>query len=283
MKRGKSKKQTPAEPSFSQKYLIPSSQNVLIMAFYIRFALTVYGELQDKYFGIKYSDIDYSVYTDAAKYLLKGGTPYDRHTYRYTPLLAYLMVPNILYYHAIGKIAFCLCDLWTASILRKILKKTTELEAGKIEGLVALWALNPLIFNVSTRGNADTMVALMVVGVLSLLLDRSVWRSGMLFGFVVHFKIYPIIYALPIYFWIDMKRGSFFTKRRVKFTLISACTFFAIVGFFYLQFGWKFLYETYLYHFIRKDNRHNFSVYFYYFYLNYENVTFIQSAMAFVP
>jgi len=111
MKRGKSKKQTPAEPSFSQKYLIPSSQNVLIMAFYIRFALTVYGELQDKYFGIKYSDIDYSVYTDAAKYLLKGGTPYDRHTYRYTPLLAYLMVPNILYYHVIGKIAFCLCDL----------------------------------------------------------------------------------------------------------------------------------------------------------------------------
>jgi phosphatidylinositol glycan class M len=144
------------------------------------------------------------------------------------------MVPNILYYHAIGKIAFCLCDIWTASILRKILKKTCELESDKIEGLVALWALNPLIFNVSTRGNADTMVALMVVGVLSLLLDRSIWRSGMLFGFVVHFKIYPIIYALPIYFWIDMKRGSFFTKRRVQFTLISASTFFAIVGFFYL-------------------------------------------------
>ena len=41
---------------------------------------------------MKYSDIDYSVYTDAAGYLANGGSPYDRHTYRYTPLLAYMMV-----------------------------------------------------------------------------------------------------------------------------------------------------------------------------------------------
>jgi len=127
------------------------------------------------------------------------------------------------------------------------------------------------------------MVALMVVGVLSLLINRSTYRAAMLFGFVVHFKIYPIIYALPIYFWIDHNKGSFFTPRRVKFTLVSAATCLGIIGFFYLQFGYKMLFETYLYHFIRKDNRHNFSVYFYYFYLNFDNVSKLQSAMAFVP
>jgi len=63
--------------------------------------------------------------------------------------------------------------------------------------------LNPIIFNVTSRGNADTMVAMMVAGVLLLLLNRSIFLSAVLFGFVVHFKIYPIIYALPIYFWID--------------------------------------------------------------------------------
>lgn len=127
------------------------------------------------------------------------------------------------------------------------------------------------------------MVGIMVVGVLYLLINERYKSAAFLYGFVVHFKIYPIIYALPIYFWIDYGKGSFFTKNRVYFTLISAFTFLGIVGWFYLIYEYKFLYETYLYHFIRKDNRHNFSVYFYYFYLNFENVDLLQSAMAFVP
>ena len=104
-----------------------------------------------------------------------------------------------------------------------------------------------------------------------------------MFGFVVNFKIYPIIYALPLYFWIDRDEGTFFTKKRVMFTLVSAFTCLGIIGFYYQKFGWEFLFETYLYHFVRKDNRHNFSLYFYYFYLNFENVTKLQSAMVFVP
>jgi len=165
--------------------------------------LTVFGELQDRYYKVKYSDVDYAVYTDAASYLMKGGTPYDRHTYRYTPLLAYMMIPNITMLHSFGKFMFCFSDIWASYILQKILKKTTKFSAEKIDGLVLIWALNPLIVNVSTRGNADTMVGLMVVGVLNMLLDERYKSAAFLYGFVVHFKIYPIIYALPMYFWID--------------------------------------------------------------------------------
>lgn len=64
---------------------------------------------------------------------------------------------------------------------------------------------------------------------------------------------------------IYSKKG-FFTKDRLVFTVVSAGTFIGLTYFFYVIYGYEFLYEAYLYHFIRKDHRHNNSVYFYLIY-----------------
>lgn len=257
----------------------------------LRLGLMLFAEYQDYYYNLKYTDLDYSVYKDAAKYVLNGGTPYDRHTYRYTPLLAYMMIPCELLFENFGKCLFILFDILAGYLIERILETSSpQLDKSTINVLTCTWFFNPVIFNVSTRGNADTIISYLVLLTLYLLLKQKYVLAALAFGTSVHFKIYPIIYAIPIYFYIDHQKSKgifdlkhFFTKNRIIFTLVSASLFIVSIIIFYLIYGWVFLYETYLYHFIRKDNRHNFSVYFYYIYMNFEVVSKIQAALAFIP
>ena len=267
----------PSHPSFLQR------NKIHILAILIKILLIFYGEYHDSHSQVKYTDIDYKVYNDAARYLTMNQSPYLRHTYRYTPLLAQICTLDIYFYNWIGKFLFVLVDCVAAKILEKILDQTSPLEPKYTQILLAIWVFNPLSMAVSTRGNADTIISCLVLFVLWLILNRKHYIGGFFFGLVVHFKIYPILYALPIYFFIDREKGRFFTKNRVMFTLISGGLFLLLLGYFYNKYGWEFLFETYLYHLTRKDNRHNFSVYFYYIYLNFEQVSVVQSVLAFVP
>ncbi|EGF78356.1 hypothetical protein BATDEDRAFT_30547 [Batrachochytrium dendrobatidis JAM81] len=267
-----------------------SLASLIWMGIALRVGLLIYATVQDTHPVIKYTDIDYSVFSDAAAYLVSPvgpNSPFARSTYRYTPLLAYMMIPNIVLHQLFGKILFCICDLVVGAFLFAILRIL-----GRMHGIdtmpprraclyAALWTLNPFVAVISTRGSAESVVAALVLGSLWGILSGRMRTGAVLFGIAVHFKIYPIIYAVPFWFGVDWAstitlktsksrtkfKMCFWSWRRVEFALISGSTFIALTYVMYILHGDEFINEAYLYHIIRKDHRHNFSLYFYEMYL----------------
>ncbi|KAI8372826.1 PIG-M-domain-containing protein [Radiomyces spectabilis] len=182
-------------------------RSLCVAAFVLRVVLLIYGEWQDAHFTVKYTDIDYIVFTDAARYITQGLSPYERATYRYTPLLAIMLTPNIYLFRAFGKCVFALADLAVGYLIHRILLQR-GLPTKKALWLDALWLLNPMVANISTRGNAESLLGVMVLGTLYLVMLRRFYPACFLFGLAVHFKIYPVIYAIPILFLMDEHYGD---------------------------------------------------------------------------
>lgn len=135
---------------------------------------------------VKYTDIDYLVFSEAADFVIAGGSPYSRSTYRYTPLLAWFMIPNSLIHSSFGKWIFIFSDLLIAISLRRILiKLLSKIPQGSLRSwthwdyeilcnfLVGIWLFNPIAMNVSSRGNAEALISLMVVLSLDLLFSQQ--------------------------------------------------------------------------------------------------------------
>jgi phosphatidylinositol glycan class M len=63
-----------------------------------------------------------------------------------------------------------------------------------------LWLYNPLPLIVSSRGSSDSLETFLVLLVFYCLTKRSNFLAGVIFGIAVHVKMYPMIYAIGIFF-----------------------------------------------------------------------------------
>ena len=287
-----------------------------ITSLIIRYAIIIITEYLYYNYGVLYTDIDYHVFSDGAKHVSKLESPYERETYRYTPLLAALMIPNIKIWYPIGKFLLSTIDVGVGYLIELLLKYQDEdskeektfkdvIKAKKDEeyyGYSSLFYLyNPLTVVICTRGSADCIITFLVLLSLIYLEKKNYCLSALIYGFAVHFKIYPIIYAPSLFLYliykeyvknisqplepiqfcqrlcykimstIKMAFKYLITKVALSFIIISSGVFFLFLGIFYKLIGYKFLFEYLLYHLVRKDHRHNYSIFYYTIYLTYDN------------
>jgi phosphatidylinositol glycan class M len=223
--------------------LLHSPPFVFTSAILLRAALLFYSHFQDTHSPVKYTDIDYFVFTDAARFVSRGRSPYDRETYRYTPLLAWMLLPTTHWFD-FGKVLFALGDVLAGWLLWRVLKGYYRMEEGRAVGFAAVWLLNPMVANISTRGSSEGLLGVMAVGLLLAALRRRIVLAGCILGFAVHFKIYPFIYASSLVLWLDDGDGregktlkdqvlGFITRDRIVLALSSFLTFMGLNLLFY--------------------------------------------------
>jgi len=245
--------------------LISRPLPLFTLATLLRVVLLLYGLWQDANSPVKYTDIDYLVFTDAARFVSRGGSPYDRETYRYTPLLAWMLIPTAWtessrHWFEFGKVVFAAADLIAGWLVVKILQIGGEEQrnaGGKADGekttrragmfserahrFAAIWLLNPMVATISTRGSSEGLLGVLTAGLLYAVLKRRILWAGLILGLGVHFKIYPFIWAPAIIWWMDSenlghgRRPSpgrllsqalgFLSRERIKFALVSFATF----------------------------------------------------------
>ncbi|KAH8682524.1 GPI mannosyltransferase 1 [Xylariales sp. PMI_506] len=279
---------------FSSPFLVFSS------AFLLRAVLLVYGLWQDANSPLKYTDIDYYVFTDAARFTFSSssssssssgtgsssnsiygfgfGSPYTRETYRYTPLLAWMLYPTTLpgtAWFSSGKVLFAAADLAAGWLLVRVLRRHQGMPLPRALAFASIWLLNPMVATISTRGSSEGLLGVLVTALLWAVLERRVVLAGAVLGLAVHFKIYPFIYAPAIAWWMDAERmgrpaaaagaapllARFLTRDRILLAVVSLATFAGLNAAMFACYGREFLQHTFFHHVSRIDHRHNFSPY----------------------
>ena len=107
---------------------------------------------------------------------------------------------------------------------------------------------------VSSRGNAESVMAYLVLQTISLLQRRKIVLAAFLYALAVHVKIYPATYAPAVYLFLECEKGVLNQKtlkgsgmvldfmwslrptwNRVKFVVVAGITTVLLTSLFYVR------------------------------------------------
>ncbi|KAJ1501483.1 GPI mannosyltransferase 1 [Coelomomyces lativittatus] len=203
-----------------------------------------------------------------------------------------------------GKVLFILMDLGVAVYLMDLLPpqrnethasqtSRKDQQAWRWRSIKVGWLWNPWVATISTRGNAEALVNFACVALVAHLFrackhlekkkkkthpplpipSTTTTTTGILhfilsagwWGWAVHLKMYPIIYMVPLFRYLQchpLIRGRSWPTMGMYF-FMAGTVFMSAFMYFYFNEGMDFVKHTYMYHVTRLDHRHNFSVYAY--------------------
>lgn len=137
-------------------------------------------------------------------------------------------------FNGIVKIPFIISDILAAVLLFKIVLALSGDTRLANRG-AALWFLNPYLIWISTGwGMFDTLPATCSLGSFYMLLKRKVSLSAVLLGIAVAYKLYPVLFLIPIALFLlrtkESKEMETLVRFLFSFALTSAILFAPSVG-----------------------------------------------------
>lgn len=265
---------------------------IFVVAVALRLLFIVVGVVLDSCSGIpSYTDIDYYVFTDAARLAWNGVSPFERSTYRYPPLLAWILTPTV-WFPWFGKVLFAIAD---AACCLELLYSGAALGHERAQLYAWLWVFNLPSINICTRGSSDAITNYLVLYLVRKVMKlktigprhNQLVSLGVLFGLLVYLRIYPIIYASAILWHItsnvrskneDLSFAVFHVG--IKFSVAATSTFYLLCWVSYCFYGNSYVENALLYHLTREDHRHSFSVHFLGSYLSHSaRQTYVESLL----
>ena len=230
----------------------------------LRISLVAVAAIIDasKPLGLRYTDVDYDVLKDGARYMAEGGSPFQRATYRYSPLVAWPLLLDLKTGLPLAKLVFCVMDVLLGNAMGQLAS-----QRGASSHVRLLWLFNPISIVLCTRGSWDAVSVYLVLQ--ALLSKRSPVKAGLLLGLATHLRLYPVIYAAPFLynFGFEARRRRTLT-RALAFSVAFASGLLGPTLYAYHSDGQVYVEEALLYHLRRADHRHSFSVFWLPIYLS---------------
>jgi phosphatidylinositol glycan class M len=134
------------------------------------------------------------------------------------------MQPNIFWFESFGKLLFVLFDLLCGYLIIEInnLKTNASRNLNNNESInkiaISFWFYNPITIAISSRGNAESLMAFLVLTFIFCLKKGYLILAGFFYAFSLHFKIYPVLHLFykKKNLILFLKTKIFLTKKRLR-------------------------------------------------------------------